>query len=439
MSQVNILVMSKPFVVVSCPIDTFSGYGARSRDVVRALINSEKYDIKIISQRWGNTPYGFLKETNPDDKKMLDAIIQPQLQRQPDVWIMISIPDEFQKLGKFNIGITAGIETDVCDARFIEGCNKMDLVLGSSQHTVDVFKKTKYDKKDQAGNTVGTLSLETPVDVLFEGVDLEKYFYIEPKNLPKTELVKTLDTIDEQFCFLFVGHWLQGPLGEDRKNTGLLIKTFLETFNNKKGAPALILKTMRGPASIMDREEILSKIDGIRKSFKGKLPNIYLLHGEVEDEDVNHLYNHPKVKAMINLTKGEGFGRPLLEFTQSKKPIIASNWSGHLDFLNPEFTSLVPGELKQVHPEVVQDRLILAESKWFSPDASYASLLMKDYVNSYKGYIEKGKRLGYYSKTNFSFEKMQEKLEAIMDKNAPKKVEIKLPNIKKISLPKKND
>jgi hypothetical protein len=352
---------------------------------------------------------------------------------------MISVPDEFQKIGKFNIGITAGIETDICDARFLEGCNRMDLILGSSEHTINVFKNTNYDKKDQAGNTVGTLSLETPVDVLFEGVDLEKYFYIEPKDLPQTELVKTLNTIDEQFCFLFVGHWLQGPIGEDRKNTGLLIKTFLETFKNKKGAPALILKTMRGPASIMDRDEILKKIDAIRKTVNGKLPNIYLLHGEVEDEDVNHLYNHPKVKAMINLTKGEGFGRPLLEFTQSKKPIIASNWSGHLDFLNKEFANLVPGELKQVHPEVVQDRLILKESKWFSPDINYTSLLMKDYVNGYKGYAERGKRLGYYCKTNFSFNQMVDKIEEIMDKHAPKKVEIKLPNIKKISLPKKNE
>ena len=216
-----------------------------------------------------------------------------------------------------------------------------------------------------------------------------------------------------------------------------MLKTYLETFKNKKGAPALVMKTMSGPASIMDREEILKRIDAIRKGISGTLPNVYLVHGEVEDKDMNHLYNHPKIKAMISLTKGEGFGRPLLEFTQSKKPIIASNWSGHLDFLNPEFASLVPGEVKPVHESVVQERLILKESKWFQFEIGFAQLLMKDYVNSYKGYAEKGKRLGYYCKTNFSFEKMAEKLEAIMDANAPKKVEIKLPNIKKISLPKK--
>ena len=430
--------MSKPFVVVSCPIDTFSGYGARSRDVVKALINSDKYDVKILSQRWGNTPYGFLKEDNVDEKKMLDAIIPTPLQRQPDVWIQISVPDEFQKIGKFNIGITAGIETDLCDVRFIQGCNNMDLILGSSNHSLYALKNSKYEQKNKAGQKVGIIELTTPTDVLFEGVDLEKYFHIEPKDLPKTELVESLDTIDEQFCFLYVGHWLRGAIGEDRKNTGLMLKTFLETFKGKKNPPALILKTMTGPASIMDREEVFRKIAEVRKSVGGKLPNTYLIHGDVDDSDMNNLYNHPKVKAMINLTKGEGFGRPLLEFTQSKKPIIASNWSGHLDFLNKDFASLVPGEVKPVHESVVQDRLILKESKWFQFEIGFAQLLMKDYVNSYKGYKEKGKRLGYYCKTNFSFEKMQEKLEAIMDKHAPKKVEIKLPNIKKISLPKKD-
>ena len=430
--------MSKPFVVVSCPIDTFSGYGSRSRDVVKALMRSEKYDVKILSQKWGNTPYGALDENKPEEKQMLDAIIPTPLQRQPDVWIQISIPDEFQKIGKFSIGITAGIETNLCDVRFIQGCNNMDLILGSSNHSLLALKQSQYEQKNKAGQVVGMVKLETPTDVLFEGLDLEKYYHIEPKDLPKTELVESLDTIDEQFCFLYVGHWLRGAIGEDRKNTGLMLKTFLETFKGAKKKPALIMKTMTGPASIMDRDEVLRKINEVRKGVGGNLPNVYLIHGEIDDADVNHLYNHPKVKAMINLTKGEGFGRPLLEFTQSKKPIIASNWSGHLDFLHKDFASLVPGEVKQVHESVVQDRLILKESKWFQFDISFAQLLIKDYFNSYKGYQVKGKRLGHYCKTNFSFEKMQEKLEEIMDKNAPKKVEIKLPSIKKISLPKKS-
>jgi len=430
--------MSKPYIVVSCPLDTFSGYGSRARDIVRSLVDSEKYDVKVLSQRWGNTPYGFLKKDNPEDKKLLDCIIPAPLTRQPDVWIQITVPNEFQKIGKFSIGITAGIETDVCTPEFIEGCNRMDLVLASSNHTKSVFQKTQYDKKDKDGKLQGTVKLETPVEVLFEGVDVNKYFHVPPGKLAKTDLVTSLDGIKEQFSFLFVGHWLQGTIGEDRKNVGLLIQTFLETFSNKSKQPALVLKTMKGPACLMDRDEILSKINAIRKGIKGKLPNIYLLHGEVDDSDMNDLYNHPKIKAMISLTKGEGFGRPLLEFTQSKKPIIATNYSGHLDFLDAEFASLIPGELKNVHESAVQEKLIIKESKWFSPDVKFTQLILKDYFNSYKSYETKGKQLGFRCKTNFSFEKMSEKIVSIIDKNAPKKVEIKLPNIKKISLPKKS-
>ena len=326
--------MNKPFVVVSCPLDTYSGYGSRARDIVRALVNSEKYDVKVLSQRWGSTPFGFLKEDNPEDKKLLDCILPPPLQRQPDVWIQITIPNEFQKIGKFSIGITAGIETDVCTHQFLEGCNRMDLVLASSNNTKNIFEKTVYDKKNKEGKTEGTVKLETPVEVLFEGVDLEKYFHIPANKLPKTELVKDLSEIKEQFSFLFVGHWLKGAIGEDRKNVGLLIKTFLETFRNKSKQPALVLKTMSGPACLMDRDDVLKKIDAIRKGVTGKLPSIYLLHGEVDDEDMNHLYNHPKIKAMISLTKGEGFGRPLLEATMTGLPVIASGWSGQLDFLD---------------------------------------------------------------------------------------------------------
>ena len=430
--------MSKPYIVVSCPLDTFSGYGSRARDIVRALVDSEKYEVKVLSQRWGNTPYGFLKKDNTEDKKLLDCIIPAPLSRQPDVWIQITVPNEFQKIGKFSIGITAGIETDVCTPEFIEGCNRMDLVLASSNHTKSVFQKTQYDKKDKDGKLQGTVKLETPVEVLFEGVDVNKYFHVPPGKLAKTDLVTSLDEIKEQFSFLFVGHWLQGAIGEDRKNVGLLIQTFLETFNNKSKQPALVLKTMKGPACLMDRDEILSKISAIRKGIKGKLPNIYLLHGEVDDSDMNDLYNHPKIKAMVSLTKGEGFGRPLLEFTQSKKPIIATNYSGHLDFLDAEFTSLIPGEMKNVHESAVQEKLIIKESKWFSPDVKFTQLILKDYFNSYKPYEVKGKQLGFRCKTNFSFEKMSELLVEIIDKNAPKKVEIKLPNIKKISLPKKS-
>jgi len=424
----------KPLLVISCPVETMSGYGARSRDIIKALLKYDKYEIKIISQRWGNTAWNALDPNKDEDKQLLDLIWREnQLPKQPDIWIQITVPNEFQPVGKYNIGITAGIETTVCAPEWVEGINRMNLTLVSSEHAKKVFESTSFEKRNKMNNQLeGVIKLEKPIEVLFEGADLNKYFHIPDSELDETELVSSLDEIEEDFCFLFVGHWLQGNIGEDRKNVGYMIKAFLETFKNRKIAPALILKTSQVNASIMDREEILKKIDAIKKTVKGDLPNVYLLHGDLEDKDMNDLYNHNKIKAMVSLTKGEGFGRPLLEFSLSKKPIIASNWSGHLDFLHSDYNILVGGKLTNVHESAVAQNMILAEAQWFTPDDASVGDAFKNVYSDYKKYFELGKRQAHHAKTNFSFDKMAEVLDNILETKVPKQVELKLPKLKKL-------
>jgi len=424
--------MSKPTLVVSCPVDTYSGYGARARDFVQSIIDLDKYEVQILSQRWGGTRFGYLKDHNNES---LASRIVPNLTQQPDIWIQITVPNEFQKVGKYNIGVTAGIETTICDPSWVQGCNNMDLVLVSAQHAKKVFEESKFNMQDsRTGQVTGTVELQTKVEVLFEGADIEKY-------APLAWPVKlNLDSIDEQFCFLTVGHWLPGALGEDRKNIGYTIKAFLETFKNKKNAPGLILKVQAGAGtSIMDREEVLNRIDAIRKTVKGKLPNVYLLHGDMTDAEMNELYNHGKVKAMISLTKGEGFGRPLLEFSLVNKPIIASGWSGHIDFLDNQYTKQIGGVLANVHPSAAIDKMILQESQWFRPDDALTGKALKDVFEDYKIYKELAKRQGYKSRTEFSYEKMRETLDNLLTQyipEFPKQVQLKLPTLKKIELPK---
>ena len=426
--------MSKPTLVVSCPIDTYSGYGARARDFVQSIIDTDKYDVKVLSQRWGNTRFGYLKDHN---NTSLSSRIIPQLTQQPDIWIQITVPNEFQKVGKYNIGVTAGIETTLCDPSWVQGCNNMELVLVSSHHAKKVFEDSKFNMQDnRTGQVTGTVELQTKVEVVFEGADIEKY---APLARP-TEL--KLDEIDEQFCFLTVGHWLPGEVGEDRKNIGYTIKSFLETFKNKpKGKrPALLLKIQAGSGtSIMDREAVLDRIDAIRKTVKGDLPSIYLLHGEMSDAEVNELYNHGKVKAMISLTKGEGFGRPLLEFSLVNKPIIASYWSGHVDFLDKEFVTYIGGNLTNVHPSAAIDKMILRESSWFTPDPIEVGRAYKAVYDDYDKYKTAAKRQGHKSRTQFSYENMRDTLDNLLTQYAPefpKQVQLKLPQLKKIELPK---
>ena len=422
--------MSKTTIVISCPIDTYSGYGARARDFVKAL-DKNKYEVKILSQRWGNTRFGYLQDHQEFE---LESMIIPQLTAQPDVWIQVTVPNEFQKVGKFNIGLTAGMETDISPPEWVQGCNNMDLILVSSEHGKASLVNSKYDAQDKNTGATQRIEVTTPVEVLFEGVDLEKYFTTD--TMANMEINLDLDNIQESFCYLFVGHWLQGSFGHDRKNVGWTIKAFLETFKNKKKQPALILKTQHANASITDRDNVLKKINEIRKTVKGKLPNIYVVHGELSDDEVNELYNHSKVKAMISFTKGEGFGRPLLEFSLTGKPIIASGWSGHIDFLNREFTTLVGGTLHQVDNSAVVKNIIMKEAKWFQADEAEVGRALKDVFDKYKKYEELGKRQRHYAKTAFSLEMMAEKLDSILSQRLPefpKQVKLELP---KLQLPK---
>ena len=430
--------MSKPICIVSCPIDTYSGYGARSRDFVKSLIKakSEEWDIKILSQRWGQTPFGALNDDIEEDKDLKSRIIgglTMDLPKQPDIWIQITVPNEFQPIGKFSIGVTAGIETTVCDPSWIEGCNRMNLNLVSSEHSLKVFKNSAFEQRNQAGQLLGNVSLQKPMEVLFEGADLTKYFKSE--DLKDFDLYDDLNQIKENFCYLFVGHWLQGEFGEDRKNVGYMIKAFLEVFKNKKIKPALVLKVSQGAPSIIDRDKILRKIEDIRKTVSGDLPNIYLIHGDLQDEEINCLYNHPKIKAMVSFTKGEGFGRPLLEFSVVGKPIIASGWSGHIDFLNPEFCGLIGGKLENIHHSAQVPNMLIPDSQWFRPDDNQVGHALTDIFDNYKDYQEKAKRLAYRNKQNFSFDKMTERLSELLKQYSPefpKQVEIKLPKLKKI-------
>ena len=429
----------KPLFFISCPIDTYSGYGARSRDIVKALLKSDKYDIKIIPQRWGSTPFGFLQADNPEHKQILDCCWnQPQLPKQPDVWMQITVPNEFQAVGKFNIGVTAGIETTVCDPSWLEGLNRMNLNLVSSEHAKKVFEQSAFEQRDrnQGNQVVGHIKLEKPVEVLFEGVDTNIYQKLD--KVINSEVGDVLDSIDEEFNYLFVGHWLQGELGQDRKDTGMLIKTFLETFKGKTKKPGLILKTSSATYSIMDRDEILEKINKIRAFVgdDGTLPNVYLLHGELEDTEVNELYNHPKVKAHVSFTKGEGYGRPLLEASISQKPVIAPNYSGHIDFLDAEMSTLLPGQITQIHPSAVVQNMLIPESGWFTVDYKKAAEVLEDIYKNYKNYVDGAKKQSYRSRTEFSLDKMGEKLIELIDNKIPKPVQLKLPQLKKIELPK---
>jgi len=427
--------MTKPFIVIQGPVATRSGYGNHTRDLATALIAQDKYDIQIISLPWGTTPMNALESDNPDHIEIGKRIARQNIDRQPDVFIQVSVPNEFQKVGKYNIGVTAGIETTAVNHEFIQGANKMDLLVVTSEHSKKGFTDISYDAIDnKTKQKTGVLKLEVPVKVLFEGLDLS--MYCKTSDIEPT-IVNELKDIKNDFCYLFVGHWLKGDIGQDRKDIGMMIKAFCEAFKKKaaKNRPALILKTSHATFSIKDREAITDKIQQIVAQYGDKMPEIYLLHGDLSDKEMNSLYNHPKIKAMVSFTKGEGFGRPLLEFSITGKPVIASNWSGHVDFLNPDYCVMLPGNLTDVHKSAA-DKMIMKETKWFTVDYGVAAATLQDVVKNYKTYLSKSRKQTQYVKDNFSLERMSEIFKNIVDeglKGVPQQVGLKLPKLKKVN------
>jgi len=427
----------KKLMLICAPVTSRSGYGAHSRDLVRSFIEHNKYDVRIMDVPWGDCPRNALDKNNQNDKVLLDCILdQPKLDNQPDIYVDIRIPNEFQTYGKFNIGITAGIETTAVSNVWLDCCNKMDLIIVPSEHSKHGFVNALYEKMQQAPdgkqNKVGELKLEKPIEVLFEGADEDIYKPIENASL---DLV---DDIEEDFCFLHVGQWTKGEFGEDRKDIAKMIKLFYEAFANKKNQPALLLKTNGATFSIMDREECLRKIKNIKTMFPKdwKLPNVYLLHGSLSDEGMNKLYNHPKVKCMVSFTHGEGFGRPLLEATMTGLPVIASAWSGQCDFLSQDDSVLLGGNLVKVPNSQLWKDIIIEESQWFNVNEQQAYKSLNYCFKEIDTLKSKSKNLMKVNREKFTLNKMTEKLDKIVTEktsNMSTQVGIQLPKLKKIS------
>jgi glycosyltransferase involved in cell wall biosynthesis len=418
--------MIKPFLLFRGPVKTRSGYGAHSRDLLEALYKMDLFNIKIDSCGWGSTPFTALEEGNEFHKWINDNIIT-SITEQPEIYIQVTVPNEFQRVGKFNIGVTAGIETTVAPKNWVDGCNKMDHIITTSTFSRDVLLQTVYNETE---NTTGKLikqhRIEKPISVLFEGVDTSIY----------NNEYKGIDVdITEDFAYLFVGHWLKGDLGQDRKDVGMLIRCFVEAFKDEEVKPALVLKTSSASFSVKQREEFRKKIEDIvKQSDTTTPPSIYLLFGELTNGEMNELYNHPKIKSMVSLTKGEGFGRPLLEFTMTGKPVIASNWSGHKDFLPMDKAIMVGGKLTEVHDSVIDD-FIIKGSKWFTANYNEFVEVLKLVQKDYDKFLQKSEQLREFNSVFFTLDGMKDKFESILKQNTVQSKEHKLvlPKLTKVN------
>jgi len=410
-------------VVISSPVATQSGYGHHAREIIKQFIDKKgkEWEINLLSMPWGNTPF-----TYPIPSDWKQRFIGLPLQTKPDIWVQITVPNEFQAVGQYNIGVTAGTEGSVCNPEWIDRINQMQLIIVPSEFT----KKTFEDTAAQSGKPI-----TTNIQVISEYFDDTVY-----SNKNVTTSIPALDSIKEKNAFLMCGHWLQGNLGEDRKNISGALHCFFTAFKDKQRSthPALVLKTSGATYSVTDRWEIEKKIEQVRNTFGNevhKLPPVYLLHGDLTNAEMNALYNHPKIKAMVSFTKAEGFGRPLLEFASTGKPIMAPHYSGQADFLKKEFICALPGTMTNIHESAAND-FLLKEAQWFTVDYGYASKMFVDILKNTKKWNELSKRQRYFVNSNFTetcITKRYDEVLKIIDtgiESIPKHVELKLPKLK---------
>lgn len=330
-------------VLLRGPVFSKSGYGEHARQIYRYL-RSQKVEITIESLNWGYTPWF----VNPRDCEGLVGEMQtkctPLEGRNFDVTLQVQLPNEWDtSLGKFNIGFTAGVETDFANPSWTTvDVNKMDLVVVPSEFTKSGFEKLVKPR--------------TPIKVVPES------FYDE--LLLDSEKSYIDDIVETNFNFLTVGVLTGTSPETDRKNLFYLIKWFVEEFKSEKDV-GLIIKTNKGRDTQIDRvatrrllEQILSELN-----HNGS-PRVYLLHGEMSRREMKDLYKSEKVKAYVSVTRGEGFGLPLLEAAVSGLPVIATNWSAHTEFLNTGKWIDLEYDLKEVADTKIDGNIFVKGSKW---------------------------------------------------------------------------
>jgi glycosyltransferase involved in cell wall biosynthesis len=406
----------KKKVIVKAPALSASGYGEHARFVLRALRKKEDiFDIYLHNLNWGKVSWLF---DNSEERQWIDDLIKKTAEHINqnrenlffDYSLQVTIPNEFEKIAAVNIGVTAGIETHKVAPQWLQKANEMDKLIVVSNHAKSGFENTKYPLMNEQQEHVADLTCNVPIEVVGYPV----------KKIKAAKIDFELET---DFNFLAVALWGQ------RKNVEKTILNFVEEFKDEENVGLVVKTAIRGGSTydLLGTEQLLQRILSQHPDRKCK---VYLLHGRLSEEEMTALYNHDKIKCMVSLAHGEGFGLPLFEAAYNGLPIVATDWSGQTDFLyapqkdkkgkekRKGLFGKVSYDLHKVQPESVWEGVIVPDSMWAYPSDRSAKTKMREVFKDYQLALNKAKKLKKFVEEEFEADKMLDEMASCMELNS---------------------
>lgn len=342
-SETKGIYMTKKKVLLRGPVLTQSGYGVHARQIAQWLLSRSDIELQIQALPWGDTPWLI-------DKNIHDGLVGRLLERTVDptgmtydATVQLQLPNEWDtSYSSVNIGITAGVETDRCNPKWVDQCNSMTMVIVPSNHARDCLM------------TSGNVTV--PVHVIPESFS-DKLIANEKTSIDDIEF-------STSFNFLIFGQITGNNPENDRKNIFYTLKWLCETFQDDKDV-GVVVKTNTGRNTCTDKRLVTQTLSALLKEVRKKtMPRIHLMHGDMTDSEVASLYRHKSIKALVSLTRGEGYGLPILEAAASSLPVIATSWSGHTDYLSKGKYVNIDYTLKEVHQSRIDNQIFMQGSRW---------------------------------------------------------------------------